>query len=237
MNNRGLWWGVLVPVSLTFACDDGDKPTATAPRARSQAVVAPAGPAPVAAQPAKGEPANAANAEQGGGPASPLCEPHQTSSRKGVPAEGSISRAAASGVEALAARLPVGAGKVSWINFWAAWCVPCPEEIPRLLAWAKKLVAEGVPFQVLFVSLDDDARQLQAFLDAQPGEGLRRTYWLREGSQREEWLAQVGMDTDPRLPVHLVVGGDGNSHCIVDGAVEDGDLAEVQRIARAAAGE
>lgn len=234
MSNRGLWCGVLVSLAAAPACDDGDKPKSGAPRARSQAVVAAAGPA--GAQSGATPAAEAkVREEKSAGPARPLCEPLEGPARKVVPAQDSVSRATAAGAEALGSDLAVGAGKITWINFWAAWCVPCKEEIPRLLAWEKELSAEGVPFEVLFVSLDDDARQLQAFLDAQPAEGLRRTYWLREGSEREEWLAQVSMDTDPRLPAHLVVGKDGRSHCIVDGAVEDGDLAEVRRIVGAAA--
>lgn len=231
------WAPFLLAPSLLGGCDDGEKPATTAPRARSQAVVVAAGSAdsPATASPATASPGTAkAQAPSEGKPPRSLCEPLQASARKPLPQE--VSRAAAQGAVPLEARLAVGGGRVTWVNFWAAWCVPCKEEIPRLLAWEKELAAAGIPFTVQFVSLDDDSRQLQAFLDAQPGEGLRRTYWLREGSQREEWLAQVGLDVDPRLPLHLVVGGDGKSHCVVDGAVEDGDRAEVERIARAALG-
>lgn len=234
MHNRGLpWAALLLSQSLVGGCDDGEKPTATAPRARSQAVVVAAGSAESPGADARPT-ATEAKTPSEGSPSRPLCEPLRASARKTVPGE--VSRAAAQGAVPLGPQLAVGGGRVIWINFWAAWCVPCKEEIPRLLAWEKELAAAGVPFEVQFVSLDDDPRQLQAFLDAQPGEGLRRTYWLREGSQREEWLARVGLDVDPRLPLHLVVGGDGKSHCVVDGAVEDGDRAEALRIARAAAG-
>src|SRR5690606_20944954 len=137
--------------------------------------------------------------------------------RRSVAPEASISQATAPGESALGKSFPVGKGKVTWVNFWAAWCVPCKEEIPRLLAWEKTLSREGKAFELVFVSLDDDERQLQDFLEQQGADGMRRRYWLREGSQRQEWLSRVGMDSDPRLPAHLVVSARGETHCVIDG--------------------
>ncbi|HEY3256784.1 MAG TPA: TlpA disulfide reductase family protein [Polyangiaceae bacterium] len=139
----------------------------------------------------------------------------------------SISRAQADGEKELPESLAVGAGKWTWINFWAAWCVPCKEEIPRLLAWSKQLTAQGKHFRVAFVSLDDDARQLETFLQSQPPTGLRSTYWLRDGEQRRRWLQDAAIDTDPELPAHLLVDPRGRLRCRVQGAVEDRDFARV----------
>lgn len=43
----------------------------------------------------------------------------------------------------------------------------------------------GGKLRVVFVSLDDDQRQLDDFLKAQPETGVRATYWLKEGKERE----------------------------------------------------
>jgi hypothetical protein len=80
------------------------------------------------------------------------------------------------------------------------------------------------------VSLDDDERQLEKFLSEQPAGGLRATYWLKEGREREDWLSGAGVDPDPELPVHLLLDDKGKIRCRVQGAVEDADFASLVRL-------
>jgi thiol-disulfide isomerase/thioredoxin len=114
-----------------------------------------------------------------------------------------------------------------WVNFWAAWCGPCKEEIPRILAFEKKLRAEGIPLRVGFVSLDDDERQARKYLEGQPKEGLGVTLWLEEGENRSKFLNGLKLGPTPNLPVQVFVKPSGDVHCIVKGAVEDRDYAEI----------
>jgi peroxiredoxin len=51
--------------------------------------------------------------------------------------------------------------KVVLVNFWAAWCVPCAEEVPQFIALQKKYHGQGL--QVIGFSVDDDAQELQSF--------------------------------------------------------------------------
>ena len=144
-----------------------------------------------------------------------------------------VSRAAAKGTNELPESLPSGAGKWTWLNFWAAWCAPCKEEIPRLLGFEQKLAAASAPFRLSFVSLDDDERQLQDFLDSQPSVGLHQSYWLKEGNEREDWLKSAGQNPEAPLPFHLLIDPKGKIRCAIQGAVEDADYAEIAGIVSA----
>jgi len=141
-----------------------------------------------------------------------------------------VSRAAAKSAAELPESLTVGAGKWTWLNFWAAWCAPCKEEIPRLLGFEQKLAASGAAFRLSFVSLDDDERQLHEFLEGQPSAGLHASYWLKEGNEREDWLKSAGQSPDAPLPFHLLIDPKGKIRCAIQGAVEDGDYVEISSI-------
>jgi thiol-disulfide isomerase/thioredoxin len=54
------------------------------------------------------------------------------------------------------------AGKVVLIDFWATWCGPCREALPRVREIAHKFQNE--PFVVLSVSLDDDEGKWKDFV-------------------------------------------------------------------------
>ncbi len=213
-------------LAAAWGCDQGEKkkpPTVT--RERSQAVeVAPGAAAPEAPSEAAAPTASVAAAK----PARKLCDGRLALQRP-LPKQ-TVGRAAAPGVAEPPAALPVGDGVWTWLNFWAAWCVPCKEEIPRLKSWEQKLNAAGKSFQVVFVSMDDDPRQLQEFLKSQPADGLRATYWLREGKEREDWLKTAELPPDPGLPIHVLVDGRGRARCVVDGAVEDADYEQLRAL-------
>jgi thiol-disulfide isomerase/thioredoxin len=202
-------------------CEEKKDP-ATAPKARLEAVQA-TGPA----TPAPSAPLQAVSAAA---PAHKriLCAQQLGKPPKDAP-KNAISRA---GESTLPEKLPVGGGHWTWINLWAAWCVPCKEEIPRLKQWEAKTAGERVPLRVVFVSMDDDARQLETFLGAQPPGGLRASYWLQDGPQREAWLKEAGIDGEPELPAHVLVDPNGKVRCHEQGAVEDADFVEVQKILR-----
>ncbi len=210
-----------------LGCDQTAKPPPPAGKSRSQAVAA-TGPAPAATASAAPAAANSA------APKKPrkLCEGQMQGAGR-PPPKGTLARINAAGEKRERTELELAKGGFTWVNFWAAWCVPCKEEIPRLVSWQKKLGDSGKTFRVVFVSLDDDPRQLDDFLKAQPTGGLRDTYWLREGEERESWLGEVGVDPDPELPAHVLIDAKGRVRCTISGAVEDGDYAEVARLVAA----
>lgn len=211
----------LLPVLLLLgACDQGKTQPVTVTRERSQAVLG-AAPAATTASPLT------ATAAVPAAPKTPrrLCGGQLSTKGVEVSTE-PLSRRAASAERDLPESLRFTRG-FTWVNFWAAWCVPCKEEIPILVDWEKKLVAAGVEFRLAFVSLDDDERQLMTFLEQQPSAGLRRSYWLKEGNPRLDWLGKVGMKPEMQLPAHLIVDSTGKVACKIQGAIESSDYPQI----------
>lgn len=133
----------------------------------------------------------------------------------------------AAGAPRLSGDLSASRGQWMWINFFAAWCAPCKEEIPRLIEWRDRLAKAGTPIHLVFISLDDDQRELQTFLDSQPETGVRSALWLPEGSTRARWLKSLRVKSDPELPEQTLVDPQGRVRCFIEGAVEDGDYSEI----------
>ena len=52
-------------------------------------------------------------------------------------------------------------GKVVLVDFWATWCPPCREEVPKVVAAYKKYHDKG--FEIVGVSLDQDKDALVSF--------------------------------------------------------------------------
>lgn len=102
-------------------------------------------------------------------------------------------------------------GKVVLLHFWATWCPPCREELPRLLALGRR-----GRFQVICVSLDKDWMQVRKFFNGEiPPEVFRDA----EGASTDAF----GLST---LPDTYLVASDGSLLLRFHGAREwDSDAA------------
>jgi thiol-disulfide isomerase/thioredoxin len=211
-------------LTLCLACDTGanDAPA----KSRVQAVLAEPGANAVAPQGAQvdvkptSEPVPAK-------PRPPLCEGKLDEKPRPFNPKRQPTRVSVDAAPELASD-PLRKGHWTWVNFWAAWCVPCKEELPTLLAWQKALPQ----LEFAFVSMDDDERQFREFLERQPAAGLKSSYWLPDGELRQSWLQALGEKAEPELPLQLLIDPSGMLRCRIEGAVEAADLAVLSQLVK-----
>ena len=93
---------------------------------------------------------------------------------------------------------PSYAGKVVLVNFWAAWCTPCAEEVPQLVALQEKYRGQG--FQVIGISMEDQDSALRDFYRK-----YRMNYPVAAGSAKiaESYGGILGLSTT------FLIGRDG----------------------------
>jgi peroxiredoxin len=102
-------------------------------------------------------------------------------------------------IDGTSIRLSDYRGKVVLLDFWATWCAPCQEEIPRFVEWQNQYRNQGL--QVIGVSMDDSPEPVQRF-----NREFRMNYPVAVGTQ--DIASQYGGILG--LPVNLVIGRDGN---------------------------
>jgi len=100
-------------------------------------------------------------------------------------------------------------GKVVLINFWAAWCTPCREEIPQFMTLEDKYGSRG--FQAVGISMDDPEGLLRDFCRE-----YKVNYPVVMGNQKiaEEFAGVLG------LPTTFLIGRDGRIRAKYVGATD-----------------
>jgi len=91
------------------------------------------------------------------------------------------------------------AGNVVLINFWAAWCIPCTDEVPKLVALQEKYRAQG--FRVIGISMEDQDSALREFYRKN-----KMNYPVVAGNEKiaEAYGGILG------LPTSVLIGRDGS---------------------------
>ena len=98
----------------------------------------------------------------------------------------------------LEGELPVLAGRVVLLDFWASWCGPCKESFPTLDAFQREFGGKGLT--VLAVSEDESAADMKEFLSARTA-----TFpVVRDAGHR--LVEQAGIEA---MPTSVLIGRDG----------------------------
>ncbi len=89
-------------------------------------------------------------------------------------------------------------GKVVLLDFWATWCDPCREEIPRFIELQRKYGSDGL--QIVGVSMDDSIDPVRPF-----AEKFHINYPIVMGNAKvgELYGGVLG------LPIAFIIGRDG----------------------------
>jgi len=122
-----------------------------------------------------------------------------------------------------------GAKPWTWINVWAAWCKPCKAEMPEIAAWASRVRQSGGALRVLFLSVDDDERQLRKFLSGE-GAAIAGDYlWVQEETERAGFYGNIGVGNPPTLPVQALLDPQGRLRCVRVGSITGKELDEATK--------
>lgn len=78
-------------------------------------------------------------------------------------------------------------GSISVVSFWATWCGPCREELPRLSALAQQYAAQGVHFVAISIDEPKDRAKVAPYVTQQK---LKMDVWLGGDT---DMLARVGL--------------------------------------------
>jgi peroxiredoxin len=89
-------------------------------------------------------------------------------------------------------------GKVVLLDFWATWCDPCREEIPRFIQLQDDLGKKGL--QIIGISMDDDVQPVREFYRQ-----YRINYPVAMGDAKlgDQYGGILG------VPIAFVIGRDG----------------------------
>lgn len=115
-----------------------------------------------------------------------------------------------------------------WVNVWATWCGPCVEEMPRLVSWQEKLTKDGVPVNLVFLSVDGGQPEVDRFYAKE--KGFPPTIRVADVATLPQWLEAIGLDAGAPIPIHLFVDRDGRTRCIRTGAISESDYGAVKRV-------
>ena len=103
-------------------------------------------------------------------------------------------------------------GSIVVVNFWATWCIPCRDEMPLLVAIAKRFRASGVVVVGASADTLQEARRVRRFVR---DTGIDFPIWV--GATTDD---MAGLGLGGALPATAVLDRDGRVAVRVDGVID-----------------
>ncbi len=130
----------------------------------------------------------------------------------------SIKKLTLRDLEGTKVRLADYQGRIVVLNFWATWCGPCKEELPRLGEIARQYGDRGVTF--LLASIDEQ-KKLSAVRDYVSEHGIKLPVLTGASVDLLEELAGVNV-----VPATLVIDDKGEIIRAINGEAREEDVRE-----------
>lgn len=109
-------------------------------------------------------------------------------------------------------------GQAFVVNFWATWCLPCREELPRFSAMAKEYGAGNVPFVLISI---DDLENLKQVRDFVAQQQLSLPVWVGASTEMLQHFSKKEI-----VPATLILDEHGEVVRIINGQARDEDVKE-----------
>ena len=97
-------------------------------------------------------------------------------------------------------------GKVLLVDFWATWCSPCREEMPKLIALSGAQKHKG--FDLVTISCDEPEQELAAaqFVDRQ---GAPAPHYVRHAKSDDDFINAIDSKWSGALPALFLFNREG----------------------------
>jgi thiol-disulfide isomerase/thioredoxin len=88
-------------------------------------------------------------------------------------------------------------GKVLLVDFWATWCVPCREELPKLAVLHGNYKTKGLDFVTVSCDEPEQKAQAAAFVRSKGAPG---PYYIREAKNDDAFINAIDTKWSGALP-------------------------------------